>query len=518
MDISNLILKLKLDKQEFVFQFQSHPNYPSALAFSDTLNFMGFKNDAYNLDKECWHELPEEFITIYKNNFALIKNIGQEKYTIYSKTTENISKENLFKYSQDFVLLFEKTENQNKKSTFSFKFFIYFIFGIFFLYSVILQNWYETLYTLLSMAGVYISMELFNGKFGQTSAILNSICGNGIRTETIEDSCSKIIKSDTFNVLGLKFSDFSLIYFISIFLIGLFLPVSSLGLKYLNFATLFVIGYSLYIQIVKEKAFCKICFVIILILISQLVISFLFFNFSFSFQALFLSIICFATIISLIMYANNTLTEKEKTEKENIKNLRFKRNYELFRRELTTAKNEINFEITPNIFTIGNKEAYLKIDLVSNPFCAFCKGAHEIIENLLNKYPENILVRLRFNYCKNSTDEQYKDLLKSFISIYKNNTGKDFLQALAFWFENRDVDLQLKNYPFNNENYETEFDSISKITKENFRFGLTFTPMFIINNYQFPNTYERKDIYYFIDELLEDEEIINEKNQTISAL
>jgi hypothetical protein len=39
MIFDKLINYLKLDKQEFIFQFNSHPNYPSALAFSDTLNF-----------------------------------------------------------------------------------------------------------------------------------------------------------------------------------------------------------------------------------------------------------------------------------------------------------------------------------------------------------------------------------------------------------------------------------------------------------------------------------------------
>jgi hypothetical protein len=43
MIFDKLINYLKLDKQEFIFQFNSHPNYPSALAFSDTLNFMGVK-------------------------------------------------------------------------------------------------------------------------------------------------------------------------------------------------------------------------------------------------------------------------------------------------------------------------------------------------------------------------------------------------------------------------------------------------------------------------------------------
>ena len=43
MIFDKLINHLKLDKQEFIFQFNSHPNYPSALAFSDTLNFYGSK-------------------------------------------------------------------------------------------------------------------------------------------------------------------------------------------------------------------------------------------------------------------------------------------------------------------------------------------------------------------------------------------------------------------------------------------------------------------------------------------
>lgn len=52
MNFDKLLNHFKLDKPEFSFQFQSHPNYPSALAFSDTLNFLGIKNDAYELEKK----------------------------------------------------------------------------------------------------------------------------------------------------------------------------------------------------------------------------------------------------------------------------------------------------------------------------------------------------------------------------------------------------------------------------------------------------------------------------------
>ncbi|WP_435523483.1 hypothetical protein [Chryseobacterium indoltheticum] len=69
MNFDKLIDHFKLHKQEFYFQFNSHPNYPSALAFSDTLNFLGLKNDAYELDKEYWDELPDEFMALVNNSF-----------------------------------------------------------------------------------------------------------------------------------------------------------------------------------------------------------------------------------------------------------------------------------------------------------------------------------------------------------------------------------------------------------------------------------------------------------------
>ena len=107
MILQNLINNLRLDNQEFLFQFQSHPNYPSALAFSETLNFMGVSNNAYNLEKEYWKELPEEFITIYNGNFALIKK-DKQFFKIFSDEVKTISKEDLDKNTADFVLLFEK--------------------------------------------------------------------------------------------------------------------------------------------------------------------------------------------------------------------------------------------------------------------------------------------------------------------------------------------------------------------------------------------------------------------------
>ncbi|MDR2206944.1 MAG: hypothetical protein LBE36_12415, partial [Flavobacteriaceae bacterium] len=190
-----LSAKLNLPASEFHFQFQSHPNYPSALAFSDTLNFLGVGNSAYELEKEFWHELPQEFITIYKDNFALVKKNGAD-FSVFSEKEEKISQPELLENSQNFVLLFDKNERadewqnvrkgewknagteKNKKKPFSLSSLQPFVFLFVSAFSFWQFSWQETLFNVLSLAGIYISLEIFRQKFGQESPVLNNLCGS----------------------------------------------------------------------------------------------------------------------------------------------------------------------------------------------------------------------------------------------------------------------------------------------------------------------------------------------------
>lgn len=81
--MQNILQKFNLNSVEFSFQFQSHADYPSKLvAFSDTLNFMGVKNETYELEKEYWEELPSQFMTAHNNDFAFVE---RENTTAYQK-------------------------------------------------------------------------------------------------------------------------------------------------------------------------------------------------------------------------------------------------------------------------------------------------------------------------------------------------------------------------------------------------------------------------------------------------
>lgn len=501
MTFDKLINYLKLDKQEFVFQFNSHPNYPSALAFSDTLNFMGVRNDAYELDKEYWDELPEEFIAIVENSFSLVKKAGAQ-YSIYSDKAKTLNKEELHKNSTDFVLLFEKTDGSENKSVTNFKPFIYAVLGIILIYSLLNHSWYGALFNLLSVIGVYISLEIFNQKFGNTSAVIGSICGDTSANQTV-NSCNKIINQDKTSILGLKFSDFSLIYFIGISVLGLFLPDTSFLIKGFTFASLIAIGYSVYVQAFVEKTFCRVCLLIISILVAQIVIStFLFENLFFDPKILLLSVILWLASFSMVLFLNNLLQEKETLQKSNAKNLRFKRNYDLFKREL---KENEKVEFSDNeTFSLGSQNAKLHISVVSNPYCGFCKDAHKITEQLLEKYPNDISAQIRFNYSPERANDKFTNLISDFTHIYKNRPEKEFLQTVETWFENKD-ESKIREIAGTSSN-EEDLTPLVQMSTENSNAGLNFTPIFIINGHQFPDKYDRDDIWYFITDLIEDEE------------
>lgn len=501
MIFDKLINYLKLDKQEFLFQFNSHPNYPSALAFSDTLNFMGVKNDAYELDKEYWDELPEEFITIVDNSFSLVKKAGNN-YSIYSEKSNTLNKEELHKQSSDFVLLFEKTENLENKSTIKLQPILYLIFGVILVYSFLSQALYETLFNVLSLAGVYISLELFSQKFGNTSSVIGSICGDTTASQA-SNSCDKIIKQDKTSIFGLKFADFSLIYFTGLLVLGLFLPATAYIVKGFTFVSIIAIGYSLYVQAFVEKTFCRVCLLIISILIGQLAVSALLFeNLNFGIGMLLLTVILWIVIFSAVLYANTLLSQKETLQKSNAKNLRFKRNYDLFKSQLL-EKEKIQFQDNET-FSLGKKDARVHLSMVSNPYCGFCKDAHTIMENLIKKYPNDISAQIRFNYFPEKANENYTKLISDFNNIYQNKPESEFLEAVEEWFETKNESKinARSNASVGSEN----LDPFIEMSKDNTNAGLTFTPVFIINGYQFPEKYDRDDIWFFIDELIEDEE------------
>ncbi|MDV2444471.1 ABC transporter permease [Elizabethkingia anophelis] len=501
-----LVNALKLDHHEFTFQFQTHPNYPSALAFSDTLNFMGVKNNAYELEKEYWGELPEEFITIYESNFALIKKI-KTGFHVFSEKNKYISRDQLVKDSQNFVILFEREEYSiQDKNKLIFSNFIYVFLGIIILYSLFTQHWSLAVFNVLSIFGVLISIEIYHRKLGAESIVVDTLCGS--EKTSSENSCATIIDSDKINILGLKLSELCLVYFSTLSILSFSFPETALVLKILSFLSVLAICYSLIIQFFVKKTLCNVCMLIIAVLVCQMTISGVFFPNDYTLKALSLVVLLLAFILFSLGFINKILSQRQEYKVSSLKNLKFKRNYHLFKRELLQEQ-KIEFLYT-NVFYLGNKNSKIHISLISNPYCIHCAKAHEILEKLLSKYPDTISAQIRFNYSANSPGQEHKKLFSDFLQIYETKDSLTFLSSLAYWFAKRnEKEFSIKNNCIQNQQ---NLLLVTEVTTENEKFGFTFTPVFLINGFKFPDKYEREDIFYFVDELLEDEDIINDNN------
>ncbi|WP_396189210.1 hypothetical protein [Flavobacterium sp.] len=69
---------------EFKNNYYSHPNYPSLLAITDSLNLLGIENVAANVPFNKINNLPTTFIAELvinnKNNFYIIEKINNFLY------------------------------------------------------------------------------------------------------------------------------------------------------------------------------------------------------------------------------------------------------------------------------------------------------------------------------------------------------------------------------------------------------------------------------------------------------
>ena len=182
---------------------------------------------------------------------------------------------------------------------------------------------------------------------------------------------------------------------------------------------------------------------------------------------------------------------------------RFKRKYSLFKMALLSSDVVTEKTSTFNSILLGNPEAKLKIKVVSSPFCGHCKEMHKIMQEILDSCKDNICFDLHFNFDPSSDNEKLKRVHKKLVQIYFSEGQYTFIKALHDWFENLDEDVLLLNSTFQVNDLK-----INEILYEQFSWNMknkiNYTPAIIINNYLFPNEYDRNDLIYFINDLEDD--------------
>jgi len=150
----------------------------------------------------------------------------------------------------------------------------------------------------------------------------------------------------------------------------------------------------------------------------------------------------------------------------------------------------------------GNKNANLKISIITSPFCGHCEEPYNMLKVIEKMYGETLQISLFYNISKNDS------WLVRFVSILikKHLKNKnDYYDAVDYWYKVKDGDIWLKNHDISDDtsvnDYSEELFRNSNFFLKN---NLNFTPCLFINGYKYPKGYEIKELPYLIEELIED--------------
>lgn len=506
--------KLSIDKTEFLFQIQSHPDYPSLLSIVDALTFFNIPNGALELPSSEIDNLPDYFVALLKventqpQYYFLEKKENRYFFNKNNKTFE-ISRSEIESRWNKYVLLIENSEPQNFSKKSSKSKFYYFLPIIAFL--LLLANFNESIATklffLFPAVGILFSIAALKDLFGTKAKIIDSFCNMTASTE-----CSTVVESEKWKIFKIiNFSDLSIVFFASQFIgILLFLLYNESNMFFsiqqiLLFAALPVLFASIYYQKFVEKKWCPLCLTIIgITILENIFITVLKPTFApISTNGIILFGFVFISVFFLWLNLKALLTNHKNLKEFKIEGSRFMRNYSIFKNTLLNSTQIAYTESISSPILLGDENGSLKIIVISNPFCGHCSKMHTIMEEILHKNREGIYFDLRFNFNENESDEKSTRIHHKLVSIYLNQGQIAFREAMKNWFENKDEHKIKTDNNLLLNNVETV-----QILKEQFAWNqannLNFTPAIIINSFLFPKEFDRKQLSYFINDLIDD--------------
>lgn len=503
--------EIGIDKNEFEFQIKFHPDYPSFLAIVDTLTFFNIDNGAMRLDSSEIELLPNNFMAFLREGsnrpeLFFIEKKGDEYLYTKDKKASFISKQEIETKWESIVLLVEKSEigipksNSKKSWILPFSLLVTFLLVLFLLEGSLQSK----IFFLFPIFGMLFSIAALKDLFGTQSELLNSFCNI-----TSSTSCSAVVGSSKWKIFELvNFSDLSVVFFASQFLGLLVFLFSGDTIAYfaiqkvLLLASVPVLLLSVYYQKGVEKKWCPICLVIITIILLELGYLIALQNTTFTFSTKGLVIFGFVFLSVVIVWSTlkKLFTQQKAMREEQLKAIRFERNYTIFKNSLFAKEKA---QLPQSFLIFGNKKSKTIITIISNPFCGHCKGAHEIIDAILHKHQNDVQIQVILKTNLETESEEGKKLCSSLMGIYKQQGEAAFMKALKSWFDNKNLAEWFGLFPATSTN---EFDGIFNIQRkwceEN---NYNFTPSIFVNGYEYPQIYNRNNLPFYINELVEDD-------------
>lgn len=506
-------IDVKIDKNDYIYQVESHPETPSLLAFSDALSFFGIPNGAFTIEFQDFDHLPDTFLTVLDlGNGHLILSYIEKKgqnilYTDHEGDPKSISLSEMENVWTGAVLAAENNGEITKSSnSFYSKLLPAFIICAVVLILFFIGGWFLSGFGFITMIGLFFSFEAIKTELGFESGFSAQLCDGSEKS-----SCSQIINSEKGKIAGFKLSD------LSIFLFGTqLLSLLVLNQDHLN-NYYFLIGvsllacipftlYSVYFQMKVEKKWCPICLSIIGVIYAQLI--YLMFNMTLilgkvNIDFTTISLLAAAAFVfaGTYFFAKKALILYGKLKKDTEFDSRYIRHYPYFKNILTSTE-PLHLKAEPIL--LGNPNAAVTITFITSPLCGYCREAHDFLQRIYNQYKNQVNIKIRFNMTGVVTAE-VEEMLIQLLNIYQTKGEDKFIEALHDWYSHRQAEKWLKKYSTTLDNRTFLLNKVVSVSYENLQNNLFFTPHYFINDYAYPVRLNKKYMEVFMPDLIEDE-------------
>ncbi|WP_111685546.1 vitamin K epoxide reductase family protein [Winogradskyella tangerina] len=514
-----LLLKkndLLIDFEELTFQIKSHPSFPSLHAITGVLDHFNIENLALDIpiNASTLKQLPETFLAQVeidgKKKFATVTKSKQQyklHFGIKDKTTVD---ENYFlECFTGVVLIVDKTEDFsiiNKTNTVKNIVKGLSVVALLTVTAILIFGNLavsDYLFVTTSILGIYLSSIIIRQEQGESTKIGNAFCSG----DDERKDCNAVLNSNAATLVeGLKLSDLSLIFFAGLTLASLILVSSNseiYSVKLLSVLGFPVTIFSIYYQFIKIKKWCFLCLGIVGILWTQAALFAYSSNAEFNVNHILIALFSFSITALTWLVFSKIYREKEELNQIKIKYFKFKRNFGLFNDQLLKSPTLPTQIPGINEIVYGNPTSQFHLILITNPLCGYCKTTHQILNQALKQFNNELKITIRFNIQSVDYNNSAVKIALRLLEIYHTYSPEACREALDDIYGNHTIKdwFNKWNEADSPENYKHILQNEAQWCQQN---NINFTPEILVNGHSYPKMYERKDLMHFMEELLED--------------
>tara|TARA_R100001143_G_scaffold63475_2_gene70825 strand:+ start:7364 stop:8983 length:1620 start_codon:yes stop_codon:yes gene_type:complete len=508
-------LNIPVSRKYFRKRLASHPDYPSLLSVSDTLEYLGIPHGVARMDRASMANLELPYVLHLENDAG--------EYIVIKEENDVKQRTDIPKDWNGVVLKAEPVDevkdavnrrflSAEKAKRWGMYLFVASLSGM---VTLLLWNsfvWPVLILLATAIAGNLLGYLLVAKDLGVKYDVVESFCNAGKST-----NCDRVMRSDEATLFGqFSFSDAVLSYFaVQLITVGLLIPlaVNAAPLWWILSAagvlTLPIVAYSFWLQAIRFKTWCRLCLLVAGVLVVQ---SGLFWWMATAGMfglvdgvpwTIGLVVGLFLASASLVFLLKTRLKEGIEAEKAEVAANRIKFNPSVFA-HLLLQRPQADCTPFEQELLIGNPNAPIQITMATSLGCGPCREGLEKVKQLVSSFPDLINLSIRLSVSNNGNGQESDPgwyLLEYWMKqVYNtNDQSKQTEKLLQEWFEMADMNAFREKYSLLINGQSKGLETMAMQHSNWFeKTEIKGTPTFFVNGYQLPAQYRIEDLRYLV--------------------